>query len=149
MNSFSLYVSNLLSFPDAFDFSQGLVFYHIKAAGCVCFSGARGGGEGRTAGVPSQLGMPGKAAGGRGGMLRPLLLAWLWEEGEPSPGRGLCSNPGLAKSAEFSPPLTDTAALGWLRTAATQRKQREESSTFSRSSGVILHPPPPPFHRWP
>lgn len=61
-------MSNLFSSLDAFDFSQGLVFYHVKAAGCACFSGARrGGGGGRTASRGCQIRRAaGKAAGGKG-----------------------------------------------------------------------------------
>lgn len=73
-------MSTLFSSPDASDFSQGLVFYPVKAAGCVCFSGARGGGGRRRKGI--QLGMPDppgsrKSGGGKGreAKLRGLLLA--------------------------------------------------------------------------
>lgn len=96
LNSFSLYMSNLFSSPAAFDFSQGLVFYHIKAAGCVCFSGARGGGGGggRAAGRGCQ---PRRAAGGKGERRGA--------QGRRSLGQGFVLNPGLAKLALVQPLL--------------------------------------------
>lgn len=95
----------------------------------------------------------GKAAGGVGGMLRPLLFALLGEVGEEgahgrgSPRRRLCSKSRAAKVRLSSPLLlrTHTAALGLLRTSATQSEQRKESSTSSsRSTGIIFTPSPPP-----
>lgn len=93
-------MSNLVSSPAAFDFSQGLIFYHIKAAGCVCFSGARGGG-GRTASRGCQLRRAaGRAAGGRRRMLRPLLLALLRDVGDEVGARPqLCSFAGCEGTA--------------------------------------------------
>lgn len=108
-------MSNLFSSPDAFDFSQGLVFYHIKAAGCVCFSGAwgGGGGGGRTAGVPSHPGMPDRPASRESGLGKrkdapasPSCHAVGEEEthGHGWPVRGLCSKPKVQPSSTL--PLT-------------------------------------------
>lgn len=133
-------MSNLFPSPDAFDFSQGLVFYHIKAAGCACFSDARGGGGGggRTASVPSQPGMPDPAGSRESGQGKgrdaagspPCLAVGGGRVGGAWPQLartgGFVPNAGLAKRTQVQPSSYPPTPQPWACSGLLQLKESRE-----------------------
>lgn len=119
-------MSNLFPSPHAFDFPQ--VFYHIKAAGLVYFSGVREGGiggEGRTASMSSQRGISEKRPEGGEGC------------SSFSPCRAVRqgNRTGLRPTPEASklPPSSAPAPQPWAHSGIMQLKESREKQA----------PPPP------
>lgn len=120
LRSYSLYMSNLFPSPCAFDFPQ--VFYHFKAAGLVYFIGVREGGiggEGRTASVFSQRGMPEKRQEGGEGC--SSFSPWCaMRQGNRT---GLCPTPEVSKL----PPSSAPAPQPWAHSGIMRLKESEKS----------------------
>lgn len=144
MNSFSLYMSDLFSSPDAFDFSQGLVFSHIKATGCVCFSEERrrrrkDSRRAQPAGDARSTGQQGKRPGEWEGCsdLSSLPCWGRWERrGRTAAVRqdgGFVLNPGLPKCAQVHPSSYTPTPQPWACSGLLQLKASREKKA----------PPPP------